>query len=127
MYKNIFKYDEMKRSEHMAVRQTVGWYYWTHQLIEISGPDVVKLLEYLYPNDIGNIKVGRDRYTTMLNQAGEIIDDVVIMRMAEDRFWISTLFLTYTWTGMILPMSGICLRYRGQDQKKWSIPLWRIR
>ena len=43
MYKNIFKYDEMKRSEHMAVRRTVGWYYWTHQLIEISGPDVVRL------------------------------------------------------------------------------------
>ena len=24
MYKNVYKYDEMKRSEHMAVRTTVG-------------------------------------------------------------------------------------------------------
>ena len=95
MYKNIFKYDDMKRSEHMAVRQTVGWYYWTHQLIEISGPDVIKFLEHLYPNNIGNLRVGRDRYTTMLDDNGDIIDDVVIMRMADDRFWISTLFLTY--------------------------------
>ena len=39
MYKNIFKYDDMKRSEHMAVRTTVGWYFWTHQLLEISGCD----------------------------------------------------------------------------------------
>ena len=31
-------------------------------------------------------------HTTMLNDAGEIIDDVVIFRMDEDRFWISTLF-----------------------------------
>lgn len=30
--KNVYKYDEMKRREHMAVRNTVGWYFWTHQL-----------------------------------------------------------------------------------------------
>ena len=30
MYKNIFKNDEMKRAEHMAVRQAVGWYFFTH-------------------------------------------------------------------------------------------------
>ena len=25
MYKNIYKYDDMKRREHMAVREHVGW------------------------------------------------------------------------------------------------------
>ena len=34
MYKNIYKYDDMKRREHMAVREHVGWYLWTHQLVE---------------------------------------------------------------------------------------------
>ena len=48
MNKNIFKYDDMKRSEHMAVRNNVGWYFWTHQLIEVTGPDVVPFLDYLY-------------------------------------------------------------------------------
>ena len=47
MNKNIFKYDDMKRSEHMAVRNNVGWYFWTHQLIEVTGPDVVPFLDYL--------------------------------------------------------------------------------
>ena len=47
MYKNIFKYDDMKRSEHMAVRKNVGWYFWTHQLIEITGPDVVAFLDHI--------------------------------------------------------------------------------
>lgn len=96
MNKNIFKYDEMKRSEHMAVRTTVGWYYWAHQLLEVTGPDVVAFLEYIYPNNIGKLAVGRDRYTTMLNKQGEIIDDVVIMRMEEDRFWISSLYASKT-------------------------------
>lgn len=96
MYKNIFKYDDMKRSEHMAVRTTVGWYFWTHQLLEITGPDVTAFLEYMFPNNIGSLAVGRDRYTTMLNEQGEIIDDVVIMRMDKDRYWVSTLYASKT-------------------------------
>lgn len=96
MYKNIFKYDDMKRSEHMAVRNTVGWYFWTHQLLEITGPDVTAFLDYMFPNNIGNLAVGKDRYTTMLNEQGEIIDDVVVMRMDEDRYWVSTLYASKT-------------------------------
>lgn len=96
MYKNIFKYDDMKRSEHMAVRNTVGWYYWTHQLLEITGPDVVAFLDSLYPGNIASLAVGRDRYTTMLNEQGEIIDDVVIMHVSEGTYWVSTLYATKT-------------------------------
>ena len=59
MYKNIFKYDDMKRSEHMAVRTTVGWYFWTHQLLEVTGPDQANILQNLYasmfPLIIGSI------------------------------------------------------------------------
>ena len=94
MYKNIFKYDDMKRSEHMAVRKNVGWYFWTHQLIEITGPDVVAFLDHIYTGNIASLAVGRDRYTTMLNEQGEIIDDVVIMRVSEDTYWVSTLYAT---------------------------------
>lgn len=94
MYKNVYKYDDMKRAEHMAVRTSVGWYLWTHQLVEVTGGDVVPFLEGIFPKNIGNLAVGRERYTTMLNDAGQIIDDVVVMRMGEDQFWISTLFKT---------------------------------
>ena len=92
MYKNVYKYDDMKRSEHMAVRKSVGWYLWTHQLIEVSGVDAAAYLDYIYPKNIGNLEIGRARYTTMLDQDGQIIDDVVVFRMDEAKFWISTLF-----------------------------------
>lgn len=92
MYKNVYKYDEMKRSEHMAVRTTVGWYLWTHQLVEVTGGDCVSFLEMIFPKNIGNLAVGRERYTTMLDESGQIIDDVVVFRMEEKKFWVSTLF-----------------------------------
>ena len=92
-YKNVYKYDDMKRSEHMAVRQTVGWYLWTHQLMEVKGPDAATFLDKIFANPIANLAVGRERYTTMLNEKAEIIDDVVVFRMEENTFWISTLFV----------------------------------
>ena len=92
MYKNVYKYDDMKRGEHMAVRQTVGWYLWTHQLVEVTGSDCVTFLERIFPKDIGTLAVGRERYTTMLDEQGQIIDDVVVFRMEDAKFWVSTLF-----------------------------------
>lgn len=94
MYRNVFKYDDMKRAEHMAVRETVGWYLWTHQLMQVEGEDAQAFLELLFPNKISTLAVGRDRYTTMLDESGEIIDDVVVMRF-EDHYWVSTLFASY--------------------------------
>lgn len=92
MYQNIFKYDEMKRAEHMAVRETVGWYLFTHQIMEVTGPDAEAFLDYVLMNDIATLVPGQNRYTVMLNDAAEIIDDVVVMRRSEDVFWVSTLF-----------------------------------
>ena len=90
--KNIYKYDEMKRSEHMAVRTTIGWYLWTHHLVEVTGTDVNAFMDRFFANPISNLAVGRERYTTMLNDDGEILDDVIVFRKAEDKYWVSTLF-----------------------------------
>ena len=97
MYKNVYKYDDMKRSEHMAVRNSVGWYLWTHQLVEVTGSDATVFLENLCANPIGNLKIGKERYTTMLDDNGLIIDDVVIFRWSENKYWISTLFCHRLW------------------------------
>ena len=92
-YKSVYKYDEMKRTEHMAVRTTAGWYFWTHELLEVTGEDAAAFLDYIFPNPIANLKVGKERYTTMLDENAEIIDDVVVLRLEEQKFWVSTLFV----------------------------------
>ena len=85
MYKNIFKYDDMKRAEHMAVRETVGWYLFTHQIMEVTGPDAEAFLDYVLLNNIATLVPGKDRYTVMLNDKAEIIDDVVVMRREDEK------------------------------------------
>ena len=66
MYQNVYCYDEMKRAEHMAVRETVAWCLWTHQIVEVTGRDCTEFLELMFPKPIGNLSVSRERYTCLL-------------------------------------------------------------
>jgi aminomethyltransferase len=84
--------DASVKAQHAAVRNAVGWYDFTHKLIEVTGEDATAFLEKIYPNPIAKAKVGGAKYTPMLNEEGIIIDDVVVFRLAENQYWISTLY-----------------------------------
>lgn len=83
--------DLIAKKQHDAVRTTAGWYYFTHHLIEVTGKDACDLLNYVYTGAIAKVAVGRAKYTTMLKKDGLIYDDVIIFRIAEETYWISTL------------------------------------
>jgi len=82
----------MRRAQHGAVRDTAGWYYFTHHLIEVAGEEAAVFLDKMFANPIGNLNIGRARYTTMLNEDGRILDDGVVFRLEENKYWYSTLF-----------------------------------
>ncbi|HEY3388985.1 MAG TPA: hypothetical protein VGK38_05400, partial [Prolixibacteraceae bacterium] len=85
--------DPVMKSQHEAVRNTIGWYCWTHFLLEVTGPDATAFLDKIFVSSIAKTKVGRAKYTTMLNEEGIIIDDVIVFHIEEDKYWISTLHL----------------------------------
>ncbi|WP_332701208.1 2Fe-2S iron-sulfur cluster-binding protein, partial [Devosia sp.] len=58
--------------------------------IEVVGPDAAEFMERLYTNPWQKLGVGRCRYGLMLNEAGFVMDDGVIGRMALDRFHVTT-------------------------------------
>ncbi|MEP4032007.1 sarcosine oxidase subunit alpha family protein [Roseibium polysiphoniae] len=58
--------------------------------IEVVGPDAAEFLERMYTNPWKKLGVGRCRYGLMLNEAGFIIDDGVVGRIADDRFHVTT-------------------------------------
>ncbi|MFY8156009.1 MAG: glycine cleavage T C-terminal barrel domain-containing protein, partial [Rhabdaerophilum sp.] len=58
--------------------------------IEVVGPDAAAFMEKLYTNPWAKLEPGRCRYGLMLNEAGFVIDDGVIARMADDRFHVTT-------------------------------------
>jgi sarcosine oxidase subunit alpha len=57
--------------------------------IDVRGPDAVWFLEQLYVNAIGTLPVGKARYSVMCRLDGSILDDGVVMRTGDDRFFIT--------------------------------------
>ena len=84
---------ELLRKEHEAVRNNVGFYDFTHELLEVTGKDAACFLDKMFVNSIADTKPGNAVYTTMLNEDGIIIDDVIIFRLEDEKFWVSTLFI----------------------------------
>lgn len=88
----LFKDDKTARLDAETIRKGVGWYRWTHDLVEVTGKDALEVLNNIFVSNIGKVAAGRTKYTAMLNEDGEIIDDVIVMHMSEDIYWVSTLY-----------------------------------
>lgn len=77
--------------ECVAVRSSVGVFDGsTLGKIEVVGPDAAKFLDRLYVNKLVNLPVGRCRYAIMLSEAGYVMDDGIVARLADDRFHVTT-------------------------------------
>ncbi|MYJ94385.1 MAG: sarcosine oxidase subunit alpha family protein [Proteobacteria bacterium] len=77
--------------ECLAVRNSVGAMdASTLGKIDASGPDVVEFLERIYTHNVGRMKVGRCAYGIMLGEDGMLMDDGVMARLGEHRFYLTT-------------------------------------
>ena len=85
--------DESLRAQHNAVRNNVGWYDFTHRVVEVTGPDALAFLNKMYVVNLEKQAVGKAKYTTMLDEDGWICDDVIIFRLEEEKYWVSTLYM----------------------------------
>jgi aminomethyltransferase len=72
-------------AEHLHTRSHAGLFDVSHMgQAMLTGADVASHLEKLVPGDIIGLKPGRQRYTLLTNEAGGIIDDLMVARLAED-------------------------------------------
>ena len=77
--------------EVLAVRNGVGIMdASTLGKIDIQGPDAAKLLNWMYTNPWLKLEIGKARYGLMLDENGMVFDDGVTVRLAEDRFLMTT-------------------------------------
>ena len=77
--------------EVTAVRQRVGAIdVGTLGKLEISGPDAGEFIERIYTGRFAKMAVGTTRYGLMCDETGVIIDDGIVARLAEDRFYVTT-------------------------------------
>ena len=57
--------------------------------VEITGPDAYKFIQLLTPRDLSKLSVGQCKYVLIVNDDGGILNDPVLLRLAENHFWLS--------------------------------------
>ena len=75
--------------EHLAVRTTVGLFDLSHMgEFEIRGQGANELVRKLSTNDVGRLTDGRVLYTLFCNEAGGIVDDLLIYRYTDNHYML---------------------------------------
>ena len=65
------------------------WDVAAERQVEISGPDSAKLVQLMTCRDLSKSKIGRCYYCPIIDDNGNLVNDPVILRLAENKWWIS--------------------------------------
>ncbi|GAA4809134.1 aminomethyltransferase [Marinicella pacifica] len=75
--------------EHHAVRQHCGLFDVSHMtIIDVAGEDATDFLYKLLAGDIKKTDVNQALYSTMLNEDGGVIDDLIVYKQSDERYRI---------------------------------------
>lgn len=75
--------------EHRVVREAVGIFDVSHMgEIDVRGPQAREFLQYMLTNDVDALKDGGILYSLMCYENGGVVDDLLVHRFAEDRYFL---------------------------------------
>jgi dimethylsulfoniopropionate demethylase len=57
--------------------------------VELRGPDAARLVQLMTPRDLARVKVGQCAYAPLVDEHGGLVNDPVVLKLAEDHFWLS--------------------------------------
>ncbi|MEO2034883.1 MAG: 2Fe-2S iron-sulfur cluster-binding protein [Planctomycetaceae bacterium] len=104
--------DECILNEAANVREHVGVIdVSTLGKLKINGPDAARFLERIYTGTFSTLQIGRVRYGVACDETGVMIEDGVIARLADDRFYVSA------------TSSGAAAFYR--EMQRWAL-IWQM-
>jgi len=74
---------------HHLRRAVQVWDVACERQVELAGPDAARLAQLLTVRDLRSFAVGRCGYAPVVDDDGRMINDPVVLRVADDRFWFS--------------------------------------
>ena len=70
--------------EHVQI-----WDVGVERQVELAGPDAARLAQLMTPRDLSRATVGRCVYAPVIDETAAMLNDPVILKLADDRFWLS--------------------------------------
>ena len=87
------------------------WDVGAQRQVELQGPDAAQLVQYLCTRDISGTFIGQGRYVPICNHDGNLINDPVLLKRADDQFWLSIADSDIElWAGAIAAERGLDVR-----------------
>jgi len=84
--------------------------------VEITGPDAAQFVQMLTSRDLSKCAVGQCKYVLITNAEGGILNDPILLRLEENRFWISLADSDILlWTQGVAINSGLDVEIREPD------------
>ncbi len=97
---SIFRSDQ-EEYEHLCEHVQI-WDVSCQRQVEVVGPDALKLIELVTPRDISRCRIGQCMYAILVDERGGIVNDPLLIKLAEDRYWVSI-----SDSGVLLWLKGI--------------------
>ncbi len=97
---SIFR-SSQEEYEHLCEHVQI-WDVSSQRQVEVAGPDALKLVELVTPRDISRCRVGQCMYAILVDEQGGIVNDPVLIKLAEDRYRLSI-----SDSGVLLWLKGI--------------------
>ena len=88
MYLPVF-YESPEADFWHLVRNVTLWDVAVERQVEIRGRDAARLVQYMTPRDLSKTQVGQCRYVLLCEETGGIVNDPVLLKLADDCFWLS--------------------------------------
>jgi len=82
-------YNDPETEFWSLVNDVTLWDVAVQRIVEITGPDAFEFTNMLTPRDLTKCKVGNCKYVLITDQNGGILNDPVLLRLAENHFWLS--------------------------------------
>jgi dimethylsulfoniopropionate demethylase len=73
---------------HLKTRVQL-WDVSCERQVEVRGPDAARLVQLMTPRDLSRAAIGQCLYAPLVDETGGMINDPVVLKLAEDRFWLS--------------------------------------
>ena len=82
-------YGDPEAEYRRLIQGVTMWDVAAERQVEITGPDAERLIRYLTPRDLQDLPIGKGYYVPICDHQGNLINDPVLLRIEDQRFWLS--------------------------------------
>jgi glycine cleavage system aminomethyltransferase T len=80
--------DDIEEYRHLVEKVTL-WDVAVERQVEIAGHDAARITQLRSPRDLSDTQPEQCKYVLLCSPDGGIVNDPILLKLAEDRFWLS--------------------------------------